>query len=407
MRRIAVLLLVLLLCGSLAACAEAQRAQDAFMGSPEGSLVGKTFREVETAFGPLSMVFFEKERPAAYVFSKTNVTFHFDAPQAQANWQSQLSGGISYIPGAIALRDIQPTDVCTGVSGRIRDFGIAESDVTTLSVYLQSLRPASVETEANTVYTLTTGDGAFDVYVYCAHGETSVTADHQIRIMTAGVEAAPVPTQEPSYLTKLQNASVGEYVSFGSYPQSSSGSTKDPIEWLVLAKNGRRLLLISRYGLDNVPYNTPREDTAWSECSLRRWLNDTFLNKAFTDEEQQYIQDTRVTADINPSSAYRDTWQGRDKTDKVFLLSAKEARTYFKSNADRACQATDYAKFAGSNKAYTDKGNGNCWWWLRTSGIASDYATNILWTGEVDYSGNLVSHSYGAVRPSIWVDPGE
>lgn len=166
----------------------------------------------------------------------------------------------------------------------------------------------------------------------------------------------------------------------------------------MLAKDGHRLLLISRYGLDNVPYNTPREDTAWSECSLRRWLNNTFLNEAFTHEEQQYIIYLRITADTNPYSKYRDTWQGSEITDKVFLLSAKEARTYFKYDADRTCQATDYAKHAGSNKAYTDN-NGNCWWWLHTSGSDSDYTTNVKWTGEVDYSGNCVDHAYGPFDP--------
>ena len=407
MKRIVVLLLAVLLCGSLLACAEAQRAQDAFVTSAEGALIGKTFRDVEAAFGPFSMVYFEEEKPAAYIFAYTNVVFHFDAPQAQSIWASQLNGGMGYIPGAIALRDIHSTDVCIGVSGRIRDFGIAENDVDILAQYLRSLHPSSVETKANTVYTLTTGDGAYDVFVYCAHGETTVTADHQIRVMTAGLTPTLTPTtaQEPSYLTKLKNASVGEYVYFGSYTQSKSGSTKEPIEWLVLDRNGSRLLLISRYALDNIPFNAKRIDTAWSECTLRKWLNHTFLNDAFTDEEQQYIRDTRVVADDNPSTTFGGTWQGDDKTDKVFLLSAREAKLYFRSNAERACKATEYAKFGGSNKAHTDPKTGNCWWWLRTSGHDSDYATNVLVTGEIDFSGNMISHAYGTVRPAIWIDP--
>ena len=195
MKRIVVLLLAVLLCGSLLACAEAQRAQDAFVTSAEGALIGKTFRDVEAAFGPFSMVYIEEDKPAAYVFTYTNVVFHFDAPQAQDAWTVQLTGGTGYIPGAVALRSIQPTDPCVGVSGRIRDFGIAESDVNTLAQYMQSFRPASVETKANTVYTLTTGDGAYDVFVYCAHGETTVTADHQIRVMAADLE--PVVVVDP------------------------------------------------------------------------------------------------------------------------------------------------------------------------------------------------------------------
>ena len=408
MKRIVVLLLALLLCCGSFACAESQRAQDAFVASVEGALIGKTFQDVEAVFGPFSMVYFEEDKPAAYVFTKTNIVFHFDAPQAQAGWMAQLPGGTGFIPGAIALRDIRSTDVCIGVSGRIRDFGIAESDVNAMANYMKSLRLTSEETKANTVYTLTTGDGAYDVFVYCAHGETTVTADHQIRVMTAGLSSALTPSaaEESSGLTELRNASVGDYVSFGSYPQSRTGATKEPIEWLVLDRSGSRLLLISRYALDNVPYNSKRVDTAWSECTLRKWLNHTFLNNAFTAEEQRYIATAKVKADSNPSSAFGDSWQGEDKAGKVFLLSAREAKRYFKSNADRTCQATDYAKYAGTNKAYTDSQTGNCWWWLRTIGLDSDYATNVWVTGEIDFSGNLVSHGYGAIRPAIWVDPG-
>ena len=87
MKRIVVLLLAVLLCGSLLACVEAQRAQDAFVTSAEGALIGKTFRDVEAAFGPFSMVYFEEEKPAAYIFAYTNVVFHFDAPQAQSIWE--------------------------------------------------------------------------------------------------------------------------------------------------------------------------------------------------------------------------------------------------------------------------------------------------------------------------------
>ena len=189
MRKIGILLLVLLLCVSLFACAEVENAQNAFLRSPEGRMIGRTFREVEAAFGPFSLVYFEQDHPAAYIFGRSNVAFYFDAPQVQDAWAKQLANGVGYIPGAVALRDIQPGDVCVGVSGRIRDFGVADSDVAEISRYMASLRPASVETSNNTVYMVTTTDQAYDVYLYCAKGEVAVTSDHQVRIMAAGTEA--------------------------------------------------------------------------------------------------------------------------------------------------------------------------------------------------------------------------
>lgn len=193
MKKIGIILLVLLLCGGLLACTQAQSAQDAFYRSPEGAMIGRTFREVEAAFGPFSMIYYEADRPAAYVFSRTNVTFHFDAPQIESAAVTRLAGDTGYIPGAIALRYIQPQDLCVGVSGRIRDFGIADSDVEELSTYMRSFTPTSTETATNTVYTVTTLDQACEVYIYCAHGEQAVTPDHQIRVMAAGTVTAPDP----------------------------------------------------------------------------------------------------------------------------------------------------------------------------------------------------------------------
>lgn len=57
------------------------------------------------------------------------------------------------------------------------------------------------------------------------------------------------------------------------------------------------------------------------------------------------------------------------KKDKVFLLSAKEAEQYFKSDEDRKCNPT---KLPIINGFY-----GRCWWWLRSLGDYTDYATNV------------------------------
>lgn len=194
MKKIGALLLTLLLCGSLFACAAAQNAQNAFLQSPEGAMIGRTFEEVEAAFGPFSTVYLEEGRPAAYVFSRSNVAFHFQAPLVQRSWAAKLTSKAGFIPGAIALRDIKSTDLCVGVSGRIRDFGIADSDVAEMSQSLAAFRPETEETKANTIYSLTTPDQAYAVRVFCASGETTITPNHQIEVMSVGRQGAADPS---------------------------------------------------------------------------------------------------------------------------------------------------------------------------------------------------------------------
>lgn len=52
--------------------------------------------------------------------------------------------------------------------------------------------------------------------------------------------------------------SSGRYVTLGTYPQSANGDDLTPIEWRVLARDGNKALLISRYGLDVQPYNSEK-----------------------------------------------------------------------------------------------------------------------------------------------------
>ena len=121
---------------------------------------------------------------------------------------------------------------------------------------------------------------------------------------------------------KIKNIKVGDTYTFGAYEQDNSTSNgKEAIEWTVLDKDGMSLLLISKQALDCQQYNTSYTDVTWESCSLRKWMNGTFLNKAFNAEEQAQIQNTTVSADKNPEY---NTNPGNATTDKVFLLSINE-----------------------------------------------------------------------------------
>ena len=99
-------------------------------------------------------------------------------------------------------------------------------------------------------------------------------------------------------------------------------------------------MLISKYGLDAKPYNEKITGITWESCTLRKWLNNDFLNAAFSAEERAIISKTRVTADENPEY---DTSPGNDTNDKIFLLSITEVNKYFSSDEARKCAPTDYA----------------------------------------------------------------
>ena len=203
--------------------------------------------------------------------------------------------------------------------------------------------------------------------------------------------------QLPAWKRELQQANIGSTVSFGAYEQDNNEENgREPIEWEVLDKQGDRLLVISTYALDCLPYNTEYEKVTWETCSLRVWLNKDFLTNAFTEDERAMIPEVTVTADEDPDA---DPDSGYSTQDRVFLLSVQEVKQLFnRSDEARRCTTTAYVNANGSESG---------WWWLRSSGTASTHAPGILGAGGFDYSGNDVDEDEYAVRPAMWIETGE
>lgn len=195
------------------------------------------------------------------------------------------------------------------------------------------------------------------------------------------------------------NVKVGSVIKFGNYPQNRRDK-KEPIEWRVLAVKvtvkGGKALLISQYALDCKRYNENiYEEPSWKKCILRKWLNNDFMNSAFSNTEQSLILLSEVTADKDPRY---NTNQGYDTDDKIFLLSVKEAEQYFKNDEDRKCAPT---KFAVNNGAYQKEGQ--CWWWLRSLGRNSRLASFVYSDGSVHFGGHVYDVNF-SVRPALWIN---
>ena len=177
----------------------------------------------------------------------------------------------------------------------------------------------------------------------------------------------------------LYGAKIRDIVEFGNYQGN--------IRWKVLAAQDNRLLLITESAIENRPYDISGADVTWETCFLREWLNETFLNKAFSKKEQAMILETKVTADKNPEYS---TNPGENTQDRIFLLSIQEANQYFSSDRDRKCCVE------GDDSA--------CWWWLRSPGDDSDCAATVSPGGSIDNNGYAFDDADFAVRPALWIN---
>lgn len=187
---------------------------------------------------------------------------------------------------------------------------------------------------------------------------------------------------------KINNANAGDILEFGSYEQdNNTANGKEAVEWLVLEVNDGKALVISKYALDTQPYNTRYTSVTWETCSLRKWLNNHFLDEAFSKMEKAMIPTVTVAAEKNPSYS---TNPGN-----------AEANRYFRSDSARECKPTNYA---AANEAYVDSDNGNCWWWLRSPGCFHNIAAGVDYDGDVFELGDVVDYDARAVRPALWID---
>ena len=183
---------------------------------------------------------------------------------------------------------------------------------------------------------------------------------------------------------------VGESVKLGSYPHEEtalhSGREPEPapIEWIILARESDKALLLSQYVLDMRTFHQTKRPVTWADSTIRQWLNDDFITSSFAAAEQSVIEVTDV-----------DSSDGNDATqDCVFLLSYDELHRYMPDSGSRIASATNYVTSQyGANRI--------CSWLLRRTGKPGSSVPCI------DYNGmqRTIDATFdpAGIRPAMWV----
>ena len=203
-----------------------------------------------------------------------------------------------------------------------------------------------------------------------------------------------------AYSNCNNSLSVGDIIKFGNY-FINDNKTKEPIEWRVLEVSNDKALLITKDAIDCKPYNNKRRGITWEECSLRQWLNNEFINQAFSKKEQIEIILTNIS---NPRNPYLGTWGGNNTQDKIFLLSIDEVKKYFKDVKGRECKANNYAKQQGASTSYNKEYLDHCDWWFRSPGRPQYCAAFVCDDGRICAEGCCVETGINAVRPALYIN---
>lgn len=200
--------------------------------------------------------------------------------------------------------------------------------------------------------------------------------------VNAGLKSAAKKAERVKLASSI---SVGDTINFGSYVHVDSGSSrKQTIQWEVMKVDGAKLFLISRYALDKKPYHSSNvKSVNWSGCSLRTWLNGTFMQNAFTQTERSAIVSTSITSKTNTSSTTK-------TSDKIFLLTYNQLLSNLEK-ADRVAKTKKNVAVASwSRDRYTGM-----------SYSSTAYSETMSASNSSSYQ-KVTNSMY--IRPAMWVN---
>ena len=251
--------------------------------------------------------------------------------------------------------------------------------------------------------------------------------EEELNGMSANADADGFYTSGKEKFVKVTNAIPKEhyetanttYIPFDDDSQPVEGATYyfklEPIEWMVMVddEEANTVKLVSRYYLDThcwlsgenvqqiimgvsylniaegVPENTPAN--SWRYSEMRSWLNGTFLNFAFSAEEQKsiYLFANRNTID----------YRSNDETTITYDYVTIGDRSDYDAAGDNG-RPTDYAIVKGATWCYNKD---HVYYYVNDS--FANFGNNTVRTYRHDEHEKCASvDSVDAVRPIIYVN---
>jgi len=211
----------------------------------------------------------------------------------------------------------------------------------------------------------------------------------------------------------IGDAKVGDRVYFGSWRLDYLAGRMEPIPWIVCAREGDHVLLVSEYILGNMAYHDHHSETDWKASKLCRDLNHDFFMAAFTDEEKKLLcgrQEASAGWNLNEKDAFtyfineEGKYDFEDvvvKNELVFVLNYEELLQYMPEDADRMAYASKAAKDQGIGTVNTEYRG--CYW-MEDAGKNELTAMYVDDRGRIIEEGKVINNAGVGVRPAVWVN---
>ena len=199
---------------------------------------------------------------------------------------------------------------------------------------------------------------------------------------------SPLPSAE--FEPDFSRAKPGEIIWLG----------REAMPWLVLENRNRKVLLLSYFVFDSMPYkNYYRGHTTWSESTVRLKLRTDHLDRLFTPQQKSRIVPVYID-DVDDSL----TFEKREGTeaDCLFLLSVNEVKKYLRTERERYAPVTKKATLTPMWTVFEHYAH----WWLRSPGtypMEKMYVCDGVITSERSIVNGDDCFDYFGLRPAVYM----
>jgi len=309
------------------------------------------------------------------------------------------------------------SDVCS-VCKKIKDESYAQAAVTKGYIYSETnnilyfgLYPQSIVLDAATLSSLNTSAGLLPTYTdfknwksfgYTEKGKEAEYMWYQdITVGDSTYRGVYFISYRPEKPTSDNSEAYSNQDNNGYYTSKVYWFKFEPIKWNIISKDGEIATIVSELALDAQYFNIDTSSIVSSEeviyasnyenSTIRRWLNDTFYNTAFSALQKSLIinqvVDNKTTSDsIDNQHAVNQ----KNTNDNITLLSYKDLAN--NSSLKKVKTVTAYAQSLGAYSTTSSIAK----WWTRSASRNDGYSIYF-----VSYDGTLATNEVNSTQMSI------
>ena len=255
------------------------------------------------------------------------------------------------------------------------------SDLEQGDKFQMGMYPQTKVTDDDTIAALAAIDCTMTSYGYLKNGTETVDMTYaDIAYNGEAYRKVTINEYRPSDTDDNATADRSYMDDNGYYAGETYYFKWEPIVWQVLAKQADGVYVMSKTVLDTQPFNSVYKTITWEECTLKTWLNNSFYNSAFSENEKSLICDNtagKIRLLLN---------------DEVINPAYGFANSYVTNDTARMTTGSDYAKSQNLLSEIR--------WFLRQEGdmFVAPYVTG--YNGFANSAGN-VAFTYSGVRPAF------